>query len=488
MIKDQFKLYQNAIWIQLIYNLLFIGFWYFSNNGLAFWDDFTYLHFANQINTGVFEITNNHFTSRIALIYPVAELIKWLGINAYTVSLYPLISTLLLLNLFFALGRKTNIWIGVIGGFILICDYHTLIFSTHLFPEMPMALYVFVALFFYDMVNRREGDHRFLALLTSLALLVAFWTKTTVFLIGPLFMFLFWNDWFRRKKHRSYWLITLLCLLFFLLLDGLYYYEIKGDFFFRFQNISNNHEPTVKTFYDKPLVDLIKRLTFLPLIGFTRGGYFIPLLFALPALFSLKKPSWLLDQPEKLWPISVVILVASWWFMSTNWKFYSPMPLDTRHITFIIPLMLVAGVNWWTKQDFIQKWINLNYFWLVFLPFLLIPSYTMSQAKQKNFSQLEDLFEEKILVDQRKALIFTDGLISYGHPYFSQFNETDWSFEWFSETQKRINKGDALLINPAYLNERYQDEFHLDQILSAAAKVGQLNCEEYGRLTWCTVD
>ena len=393
------KLYENSKWIQLTYNVFFIAVWFLANDGLAFWDDFTYLNFADQVNKGTFEITNNHFTSRVALIYPVAQVISLLGISPLTITIFPLLCSLIILNLFFHLGRRINIWLGILGGFVLICDYHVIIFSTHLFPEMPMALYVFLALLSYDTINRREGDHRFLALLTALALFAAYLTKTTIFLLIPLFIFLFWNDWFRRKKHHSYWLITVLTLAFFVVLNGLFYYETKGDFFFRFIKISNNHEATVKTFFDKSAVEIIKRLTYLPIKGFSRGGFFIPLIIAIPSLLSLRRSSWRLDNEKSIWPISVVFILAAWWFMSTNWKFYSPMPLDTRHITFIIPLMIIAGVNWWTDQEVFKKYASLKWSYLVLIPFLAIPTYRILKADDRHFSDLEELFQILMVVN-----------------------------------------------------------------------------------------
>ncbi len=487
MITDQMKLYENSRWIQLAYNLFFIGVWYLANDGLAFWDDFTYLNFADQVNKGTFEITRNHFTSRVAMIYPVAKVISILGINSLTITVFPLFCALVVLNLLFYLGRRINIWLGLIGGLLIVCDYHMIIFSTHLFPELPMTLYVLLALVSYDTINRREGDHRFLALLTALSIFGAFLTKTTIFLLIPLFVFLFWNDWFRRRKHRSYWLITAVTLVFFVVLNGVFYYETKGDFFYRFSNISNNHEATVKTFFDKSSLEIIKRLTYLPLLGFTRGGFFIPLIIALPALFSIKKASWRLDDAKSLWPVSIVFILAAWWFMSTNWKFYSPMPLDTRHITFIIPLFIISGVNWWTNHDLFKKYASVKWSFLLLIPFLAIPAYRILKADDRHFNDLEKAFQQKVLPSKEIGTVFTDGLISYGYPYFYNFEDTDQSFEWFSETYMEIEKGDAILINPAYLNDRYSDNGNLDALIKRATSLGDLDCDKIGEIKWCVL-
>jgi len=485
------SIYKSYYWIQLAFNLLFISFWFFANEGLAFWDDFTYLHFANQINYDLFEITRNHFTSRVGLIYPVAWIIRWTGINSYTITLFPLLSALLSLNLLMWYGRRVAVWVGVIGGLFLICDYHFLHFSTHLFPELPLAFCVLTALMSYDLMNRKEGDHRFLALLTATALFAAFLIKTTVFLVVPLFLYLFFNDSLRRRRNASYWIVTIACLLFFLILNLLSYYETKGDAFYRLNNISINHEPTVKTFFDKPWQDTLKRLTYLPFIGFLRGGFFISFLLALPALLSIRKKDWRLDDPSTLWSVSALLILISWWFMSTNWKYYSPMPVDTRHITFVIPLLLVAGIFWWQKTFIFKQSVDKKWPLTLLMGLFLIPLYKISIADQRNFDSLELMFERELLgKDQKKkATVFTDGLISYGNPYFYDFKKPNLTYVWWFETDlSRVELGDFILINPAFLNERYEDVKHIEKLKVLIDQKGwSLTCELEGQVQLCEI-
>ena len=318
----------------IVANLVFLAVWYLANNGLAFWDDFTYLNFANQVNQGTFEVTNNHFTSRVALIYPTAWTIKYLGISEFTMTIFPLICGLFILNLMLWLGHLYHHWLGILTAIFVVCDYHFITFITHLFPEMPMALFTLTALVAYDRINRTEGDYRLWALVWATSIFLAFLTKMTVVLLGPLFLFLFINDYWKRRVNKGFWKIGVVLLVFFVLTNGFWYQEVYGDFFYRFRNISDNHEATVKTFFDKSALTIIKRLTYLPFLGFFRGGFFVPLIFALPALLTLRRKDWSIDEPEKLWAVATVFILGTWWFMSTNWKYYSPMPVDMRHLTF----------------------------------------------------------------------------------------------------------------------------------------------------------
>ncbi|WP_305982775.1 ArnT family glycosyltransferase [Roseivirga thermotolerans] len=459
-------------WFVVTANLVMIAVWFLANNGLAFWDDFTYLNFARQINEGSFELGTNHFTSRVALLYPTAWVIELLGINEWTITLYPLLCGLIILNLTLWLGHLYHHWLGVLAATILVCDYHIITFITHLFPEMPMALFIFMALVAYDRVNRREGDHRLAALITATALFLAYLTKMTVILIVPLFLYLFFNDYKRRQTNKSYWMITLVLLIFFVVANGFWYQEVYGDFFYRFKNISNNHEASAKTFFDKDNLTLLKRLTYLPLLGFLRGGFFVPLLFCLPALLATRRKHWRLESPEHLWRVSVIMVLVTWWFMSTNWRYYSPMPVDTRHITFLIPLMLMAGGFYWIETHLLSA-IRYTRAKFLLAILLVIPAYKVSSSGERNFRELKEAVEHNLRPETGRVRVFTDGLTSYGYPYFYNFQATDHNYVWFSELNGAAPlAGDYLLLNPAFLNDRYHDHENLEALKVMARESG----------------
>lgn len=458
------RLYRSVV---LVANLLFLLVWYYANQGLSFWDDYSYLQLANEVNQGTFAISENHFTSRITVIYPVAFFIKYLGVSEYSMVVYPLLCALALLNLFFWLGHRINRWIGVLGGLWILCDYHLIYFSSHLFPEMPLTLCVFTMLMGYYLVLKDEMVPRFAGLLSALALFGAFLTKSTVVLLLPLLLFLFINDR-RRRRHGSYWLVFVSLTTFFVLLNGFWYLETKGDFLYRFVNIANNHVATPKTFFDKDTSTILARLTYLPLLGFLKGGYFIPLLLALPAMLKIRKSHFRLDQAEYLWPLAALFLLAAFWFFSTSWRYYSPLPTEPRHIVYFIPVFIMSAATFWPHQ---QVFSMLKRRWLAVLGvagFLCIPVYAILGSGKKNFRDEQRLVKNLFVDDKSPQVVITDGLTTYGHPYFYGFGEIEDKCLWFSELDdedlRSIISGDKpvyLLINRGYFNEDYQDSENL---------------------------
>lgn len=447
--------------IQLIASVLMVIIWYLSNQGLLFWDDFTYLNFANQLNTGDFQISTNHFTSRIALIYPVSWAINVLGINPYSIVVFHLIYYLVLLNLAFWLGHKVSLWTGLIAGVLVLCDYNLIFFGNHLFPEMPLALCVFLFLMSYYLLLRNEIVPRIAAFIGSLALFVAFLLKTTVVLLLPLILFLFINDR-RQKRNRAFWIVFIFLALFYFVLNGLWYEEIKGSFFFRFENIANNHVATPKTFFDKGWLTILERLTYLPLLGFLKGGFFIPLLLAVPAIFTLKRSNFKLEKPEHLWPVASLFLLLSFWFMSTSWRFYSPIPTENRHIVFFIPVFIMTAAIYWPNWSFFE-WLSKNkVIQIALLGLLIIPVFAIYKSDGNNFKDMSSLIKSELVANEGAQLVITDGLTSYGYPYYYDFKTVEDVYVWFSEVEtsdvlKSFEKPAFLLVNTANFNEDYND-------------------------------
>lgn len=454
--------------IQLIASVLMVIIWYLSNQGLLFWDDFTYLNFANQLNQGVFQITTNHFTSRIALIYPVSWAINALGINPYSIVIFHLVYYLVLLNLAFWLGHKISIWTGLIAGTLILCDYNLIFFGNHLFPEMPLTLCVFLFLMSYYLLLRNEIVPRIAAFIGALALFAAFLLKTTVVLLLPLILFLFINDR-RQKRNRAFWIVFIFLSLFFFVLNGLWYEEVKGSFFFRFKNIADNHVATPKTFFDKGWISIFKRLTYLPLLGFLKGGFFIPLLLALPAIFSLKRSNFKLEKPEHLWPVAAMFLLLSFWFMSTSYRFYSPIPTENRHIVFFIPVLIMSAAIYWPQWSFFE-WLSKNMvIKIALLGLLLIPAFAIYKSGDNNFKDMSSIIKSELVDNEAAQLVITDGLTSYGYAYYYDLEAVDDVFLWFSEVEildilNSFDDSAYLLVNTANFNEDYKDRENYNKL------------------------
>ena len=108
---------------------------------------------------------------------------------------------------------------------------------------------------------------------------------------------------------------------------------------------------------------------------------------------------------------------------------------------------------------------------LLFL--LLIPAYKIIQSGDRNFDLLDGTIRNGLSRNEQPIRVFTDGLISYGYPYFYDFKDTDDQYIWFSEIEGvEPKEGDFLLVNPPYLNERYNDLENLELLKKQVNKRG----------------
>ena len=453
-----FKIYHRVQWVA---NFLLPITWYFSNEGLLLWDDFTYIQLAHEINQGTFEVSGHPFSNRIGLVYPTAWAIGFLGINAYSVVVFPLICSLALLNLVFWLGKLTHLWVGMIGGLLLVTDYHLGFFSVHLFPELPLTLCVFVFLVSYYLLLKQVLVPRMAAFVASLALFAGLLIKTTVFFLVPLLVFLWVND-YRQRRNRAFWLVFVFLSTFFFVIYGLWYQEIKGNFFYRFVNIADNHVPMPNSLFDKGLPSILRRLTYTPILSFLNGGFFIPLGLALPGILSLRKKSFRLKEADSFWPVASLMLLIGFWFMSTTWRTYSPIPAETRHITFFIPVLIITAANYWSYKRLPGILLKPSILFIGLFVLFLIPAYRIYHSNGSNFKK-EELLVQQYLVGQREnALVVTDALTEQGHSYFYRFGSVSDRYVWFSreDVLDRLFLFEGkryLLYNPSFFNEDYQD-------------------------------
>ncbi|NVJ47841.1 MAG: hypothetical protein HWE07_11965, partial [Cytophagia bacterium] len=104
---------------------------------------------------------------------------------------------------------------------------------------------------------------------------------------------------------------------------------------------------------------------------------------------------------------------------------------------------------------------------------LVIPVYKISKAGDRNFEELEVIFSDVLTANTEPAIVFTDGLLSYGYHYFYDLESSNLSFIWFSERYGVAPMaGDYLLVNPAYLNKRYNDFENLDLLKEQVEALG----------------
>ena len=72
--------------------------------------------------------------------------------------------------------------------------------------------------------------------------------------------------------------------------------------------------------------------------------------------------------------------------------------------------------------------------------------------------------------DKSEQVIITDGLTTYGHPFYYRFEEVEDEYYWFSELEEEwldelfeSGKTVYLLVNRAHFNEYYDDSENFEK-------------------------
>jgi hypothetical protein len=344
IISDPMK-FNNDINISIrIFILLFIfefviAFYFLAFEGLLMSDDFTYSYYGYQFLQGNLKPDNDIFIHRFGVFIPLSIIYFIFGINDITTTIWPLLAFLLtgwLVYKYFPDSEKSS---GIYALIFSMLSFYPLFFSNKLFPDVIVSFFCIASA--YIVSNRSEGRSILFPLLFSICIFIGFLTKETIIYILPFYMLIVIHDLIKKKKY-FFWCVASFSLLTFALLYFIIYKYYTGDFFYRFNVIQEGHYVSGHSYYDKPFIDMLKRITYEPLLFFISTEFIIPIVFALPVIFSIKWKSLNeLDNRDSYWTIFFIVLILMFWFGSTSYKFYNPISLNGRMYIITVPVLAI---------------------------------------------------------------------------------------------------------------------------------------------------
>jgi len=333
--------------------LFLLLYWYFAFDGITFSDDVFYLLAGKKFWEGTMEFNAYHFSTRWGAYVPSGLLGHLFGLKPQLISLVSLFSYLATLGLLLkVLPKNVNTWVLLIWFCTQVYFLH---FLTKVYPDTLLVFWT--VLVPYSAIYRSEQP--FLAALGLVSgLFFGFLTKETIVFLAPLPILLFFFDWKKGKQNLAFYSALLgLGIAFGSVYLG--YFWIKfGSPFYRFESIQDGHYISEFTYADKSGWVMLKRLTILPIVTFVERSYWLWVVFAVPGLVRVwRKP----ESPGLEFGLSLVSLVALFWVMSTNFRFYNPLYLNPRHLIILVPILaFLIALGWeeWTKNSKLKLWMN----------------------------------------------------------------------------------------------------------------------------------
>ena len=219
--------------IVAVHVLLRAGFY----QGILPSDPIFYVHYAQKIATGEFQLEYHHFNTRFAVTLPVALFFKVFGINEFAVALWPSVCSLATLYLTFRLGMIFGgPKAGLLASALLAVLPLDIGMAMQLLPEpiMTAMLTTCVWCFYNGYHSQHPTRSRLWLVAGGLALWCAYSAKILGVLLGPLLLVYALTKGFRLEK-----LIWFSLGFLALLIPEYSFYFIKsGDLFFPFHAIS----------------------------------------------------------------------------------------------------------------------------------------------------------------------------------------------------------------------------------------------------------
>ncbi len=290
------------------------------------------------------------------MFYPTAFSFMFLGINEFSLVLYPLLTSLGSIVLIYLFGKLWfNPKVGLLGAFFLSIFPLDIEYSTWLMPDVPIAFWCGLSIFLFciGLKNKDKFNRCLLFLLSGLATGIAYLHKETglisIFFIG----FYMLIETIRNRRIEWSFLFVLLGLMLILNCEGLFYYTKNGDYFTRFHTVSDfyvaGRDGINRDFryYPSIMFNIVYSGAFwwgnIYLNHFGFFYYFAALSF-IYLIFSRQKNRFI----PLLW-FAVIFLYLQFGSMSlTN---YLPMHRLERHLTIVtIPALLCLScllVNLW---------------------------------------------------------------------------------------------------------------------------------------------
>jgi len=360
----------SSIGILYLFIILYTLFWYYYPHEFIVSDPWAYSSRAFQIGQD-FNFGSGHvFDHRLGLTIPVAIFYKLFGISMLTTNLWPLMAVIIIfITVWFALPDSKSKLIGLILCFFSVPFLKA---STTLFPDIIATAFMASSslLLFKREKIVLSKYWLFLSILTIVFLFVSFLAKESAYWIIPLWIIYFINDLKEKNNNllkRFYLPIFLICVLLGFLYLIMNYY-IWGSPLARFESVQSLTGKHLWSSVNMSSSDFIKRLTTAPIKFLFNEFYWFPLL----ALISF----WVVPKHLMGWAYYVILCLGFFWFGTTSFSQYEPMPLVGRMVLPALPGIYILSAFFISKINlsFSRLPIGKNIASIVFLLFLILPS------------------------------------------------------------------------------------------------------------------
>jgi hypothetical protein len=394
-------------------------------------DDFNYTLEALKLLNGHFHLSPSEFQIRIGVYVPVTILARLMGLSPYTISLWPLLVSLLGISGAYLIVRKYACdSIATISSALIAINILQITFSAALYPDVMIACYgnLLVLIVFH---GRTRQQYTY-PILSCLLVILSLFTKEAIVFVFPFLTFILLSDlihkrniWFWKRVFLFGICSVILLLSFYYFLTGNMFYRLKASYGFAKEGmIFGDVEQKIKSLYSSNLfIWLLKQ-----------PGFIFIFIFSLPALFTIKNKPDDFKQYVTIYSLFLLLQFGVLFFLP---KYGVVFMQERNWLLIIIPLSILTS---YFINESEKKWI----YTLAALLLILIPiNYFVVDIKR---AMLYTLFLLPILLllikpEWKKALLLPFLILAI---YFLWTN-TNYKAVNANTTATLIIKGDTLV-------------------------------------------
>ena len=204
-----------------------------------FSDDYCYAYHAFNFNKPSFHFSDNVFQNRFGVYVPVSGLYYFFGVNPYTISFWPLIASLSTITIvFITVSRIADKKTALLSCFLITLNILQVTFSTALFPDIFIELYITGSVLFLYHGRETKPDKHLYPFLLIACIFLGILTKETILLIIPFVLLILIHDIY-KKKHFLFWKRTSYYACIFISVYFIASYLLTGDPFYKFTATAN---------------------------------------------------------------------------------------------------------------------------------------------------------------------------------------------------------------------------------------------------------
>jgi hypothetical protein len=325
----------------LLLGIVFLVFyWIWGYDGITFSDEVAYLQLGHQLWSNESVVSDYHFTSRWGAFLFSGLFTNLLGFSDRYGSIATLIFYLLTLSV---LWRVTPSGLRKWAVLFFIGNVYLLHFLTKVYPDGFLILWV--TLIPAAAVWRHDKPFAAACVMVT-SFFIGFCTKETIVFLAPFPLLLFLADLRGRHSLNFYYYSGGIAVILAILYFGYYQWQF-GDWLYRFKSVNEGHYISEYTYHDKGLANILKRITYLPILTFIERTYWLWWIMALPGIYyGIKKK----DSMAFEFGASALCLLIGFWFMTSTLEFYNPIYLNPRHLIILVAplsICIALGAKYW---------------------------------------------------------------------------------------------------------------------------------------------